>query len=154
MTTYYNYLGQAMPVSAGGGAFISGDPNGGVTITAPPGPVTISVNGGNYDTLIAGQGDDTFIVNNFTDVVQAAAGLTGIKTIVSFASGYTLPANIQNLTFYGAQQAGAGNSLANLIIMGGNDQNTMDGGGGNDVLVGGFGENDFQFELGGGHDVI
>jgi beta-glucanase (GH16 family) len=159
MTTYYNYLGQPMAVSDGSGAFINGDPNGGVTITAPPGPVSVSVNGGNWDTLIAGQGDDTFYVNNITDVVQAAAGLSGVKTIVSYSGGYTLPANIQNLTFYGAGNWGAGNAGNNLIVMGGNDANVMDGGGGNDVLVGGFGENDFQFEVNsggvpGGHDVV
>ena len=134
MTTYYNYLGQAMPVSDGSGPWINGDPNGGVTITAPPGPVSISVNGGNWDTLIAGQGDDTFYVNNVTDVVQAASGLSGIKTIVSYSGGYTLPANVQNLTFYGAGNWGAGNAGNNLIIMGGNDANVMDGGAGNDTF--------------------
>jgi beta-glucanase (GH16 family) len=159
MTTYYNYLGQAMAVSADATTWVNGDPNGGVTITAPPGPSAVSVNGGNWDTLIASQGDNTFYVNNITDVVQAASGLSGIKTIVSYGGGYTLPANVQNLTFYGAGNWGAGNSLNNLIIMGGNDANVMDGGAGNDVLVGGLGENDFQFEINtngapGGHDVF
>src|SRR5262249_52509131 len=99
MTTYYNYIGQAMDVSGDQGAWVNGDPNGGVTITAPPEPASVSVNGGNYDTLIASDGDNIFYVNNVTDVVQAAAGLSGIKTIVSYSGGYTLPANVQNLTF-------------------------------------------------------
>ncbi|MGZ6011091.1 MAG: family 16 glycosylhydrolase, partial [Caulobacteraceae bacterium] len=155
MTTYYNYLGQAMAVSSDQGPFVNGDPNGGVTITAPPGPSSVSVNGGNYDTLIASQGDNTFYVNNITDVVQAASGLSGIKTIVSYAGGYTLPANVQNLTFYGAGNWGAGNSLGNLIVMGGDEQSTLDGGAGDDVLVGALDAGtDFQFEAGGGHDVF
>jgi beta-glucanase (GH16 family) len=155
MTTYYNYLGQAMAVSADPTTWVNGNSSGGQTLVAPTGPSAVNVNGGNGDTLIASQGDNIFYVNNMTDVVQAAAGLSGIKTIVSYGGGYELPANVQNLTFYGQWDWGVGNSLDNLIIMGGNDKNTMDGGGGNDVLVGGFGENDFQFEVGalGGHDV-
>jgi beta-glucanase (GH16 family) len=157
MTTYYNYLGQAMPGSDGSGYWLNGDSGGGVTITAPPGPSEVSVNGGNWDTLIASQGDNTFYVNNVTDVVQAAPGLSGTKTIVSYSGGYTLPANIQNLIFYGPSNWGAGNSLDNLIIVGGTGANTLDGGPGNDVLVGGAGENDFQFEVAGNapnHDVF
>jgi beta-glucanase (GH16 family) len=151
---YYNYLGQAMAVSADPTTFVSGDSAGNETITAPVGPSGVSVNGGNYDTLIGSEGDNTFYVNNTTDVVQVASGLSGVKSIVSYAGGYTLPDNVQNLTFYGAGNWGAGNSQANLIIMGGNDQNYMDGGAGNDVLVGGFGKNAFGVEAGNGNDVI
>ncbi|MDB5461437.1 MAG: exsH, partial [Caulobacteraceae bacterium] len=88
-----------------------------------------------------------------SDIVQVAAGLSGIKSIVNFQYD-ALPANVQNLTFYGAGNWGIGNNLNNLIIMGGNDQNYMDGGAGNDVLVGGFGPNNFGVSAGNGNDVI
>ena len=152
MVNYFNYLGHAMAVSADPTTFVSGGSSGGETIVAPAGPSGVSVGGGNFDTLIASDGDNTFYVNNITDVVQASSGLTGIKTVVSFAGGYTLPDNVQNLTFYGAGNWGVGNTLDNLIIMGGNDQNYMDGGAGNDVLVGGLGQNNIGFES--GHDVV
>jgi beta-glucanase (GH16 family) len=161
-TTYYNYLGQPMPVSADPGANGVHASGVGQTITAPAGPSALyayDTSGAafNGDTFIGSNGDNTFYVNNVTDVVQVAAGLSGIKSIVSWAGGYTLPANVQDLTFFGAGNWGAGNSLNNLIIMGGNDHATLDGGGGADVLVGGLGENDFQLEAGlngGSHDVF
>ena len=164
MTTYYDYLGNAMAVSA--------DPHGnttsatadGQTVTMPTGPSAATsyqtVNGTTSyylnDTFVASNGDNTFYVTSPTDLVQAQAGLTGVKTVVSWSTGYVLPDNVQNLTFYGAGNWGIGNGIANLIIMGGNDHNTMDGGGGNDVLVGGLGENDFQYEVAASanHDVF
>src|SRR3569833_3852866 len=163
MTTYYNYLGLAMPVSVAPSTYVvdDGGPDGAaqghVTLTAGDGNVAVDSHGGTYDTLIGGNGDDTFYLANSTDVVQVASGLTGVKSIIVWDGGYTLPDHVQNLTFYGAGNWGAGNALDNLIVMGGNDHATYDGGGGNDVLVGGFGENDFQFEAGGGganHDVV
>lgn len=154
MTTYYNYLGVAMPVSADPTTFITGSSAGHETLTLPTGPSGVSVNGGNYDLLIGSSGDNTFYVVNPTDTVQVANGLPGIKTIVTYSSGYTLPANVQNLTFYGAGDWGVGNNLNNLIVMGGNDANYMDGGAGNDVLVGGYGQNNFGVTAGNGNDVI
>jgi beta-glucanase (GH16 family) len=163
MTTYYNYLGQPMPVSADPGSNGVHASGAGQTLTAPSGPSALyaydtSGNSFNNDTFVGANGDNIFYVNNNSDLVQVSPGLTGIKTIVVWAGGYTLPANVQNLTFFGAGNWGAGNSLNNLIVMGGNDHATLDGGGGNDVLVGGLGGNDFQFEVNsggvpGGHDV-
>jgi beta-glucanase (GH16 family) len=155
MTTYYNYLGQAMPVSQTGGAFLQGSGAYGETLHAPAGPSETSVNGGEYDTIIGSNGDNIYDLDDTTNVVQVADGLTGIKSIVVYASGYVLPANVNNLTFYGAGQYGVGNTLNNLIVMGGNDSNYMDGGAGNDVLVGGFGQNTIGFHAGsGGNDVV
>lgn len=146
MTTYYNYLGQPMVVSADPTAFVSGDSNGHETLTAPTGPSGVSVNSGEFDTLIGSSGDNIFYVDDSTDQVQVANGLSGIKTIVSYSGGYALPANVQDLTFYGAGSWGIGNGENNLIIMGGNDYNYMDGLGGDAVLVGGYGQNNIGFE--------
>src|SRR3569833_1594996 len=164
MTTYYNYLGQAMAVSADPTTFIAGNSAGHETITAPTGPSAVSVNSGDYDTLIASNGDNIFYVDNSPDVVQAASGLTGIKTIITgsngsvdLSTGYTLPDNVQNLTFYGAGAWGVGNSGDNLLVMGANASATYAGAGGNVVIVAGFGQNSFQFEAGSespNHDVF
>ena len=67
------------------------------------------------------------------DVVQVAAGLSGIKTVVAYNS-FALPANVQNLTVHGDFNYAVGNSLDNLIVVDGSQW--IDGGKGNDVLVG------------------
>jgi beta-glucanase (GH16 family) len=143
-----------MAVSADPQQFISGSSDGNETLTAPTGPSGVSVNGGPNDILIGSAGDNIFYVNYLNDVVQVASGLGGVKTIIASSNGYTLPDNVQNLTFYGAGNWGVGNGLDNLISMGGNDVNYMDGGRGDDVMVGGFGQNNFGVEAGNGNDVI
>lgn len=154
MTTYYNYLGIAMPVSDQSSTVVSGTSAGGETLYAVPGPSAVSSEGGDDDTLIGNTGDITFYIANPTDVVKVPDSVaTGVNTIIAYTH-YTLPDNVQNLQFYGAQSWGVGNGLDNLIVMGGNDANVMDGGAGNDVLVGGFGQNSFQAAAGNGSDVI
>ena len=141
-----NYLGGAMPQSAPATNTIVGNAPG-QTLTGRAGTNNAIISDGGASTLIGGGDDDTFYVVDPSDQVIVAPNTGGIDTVVSWAPQYQLPANVQNLTFYGAGNWGAGNALGNLIIMGGNDANTMDGGAGNDVLVGGLGENDFQFEV-------
>ena len=155
MTTYYNYRGAAMAVSQDGGSnVVNGSSDGNETLHAAPGPSIVSSNGGPNDLMIGNTGDVTFYVGNPTDVVQVPDSVaTGVNTIVAYTH-YTLPANVQNLTFYGGGSWGVGNNLDNLIVMGGNDADYLDGGAGNDVLVGGFGQNTFQAAVGNGNDVI
>jgi beta-glucanase (GH16 family) len=154
MTTYYNYLGQAMPVGAAPTNWVSGTSAGGETLTAAAGASAVDTGGGVGDIVIGSNGDQTYYLKDPTDIVQVANGLTGIKSIINYQYD-ALPANVNNLTFYGAGNWGIGNNLNNLIVMGGNDANFMDGGAGNDVLVGGFGQNNFGFEAPtGGNDVI
>ena len=150
--TYYNYKGVAMPESASPVNNVYGTSAGGETLRAPNGPAGVDSNGGKYDVLIGGSGDDTFWVKDYTDQVQVAAGLSGVKTIIAWNS-VVLPANVQNLQVFGADNYAAGNNLDNLITTG-NDANTMYGGPGNDVLVGGFGKNNYLVRAGEGNDVI
>src|SRR4051812_2080515 len=98
MTTYLNYLGQAMAVSADPGSNVIHASGPGQTITAPAGPSALYAydtagHSYNNDTFIGSNGDNTFYINNVTDLVQVAGGLTGVKSIVVWAGGYTLPAN-------------------------------------------------------------
>ena len=154
---YLNYLGQVMPVSASPLNDIThslhGPWEGGATLYAPQvGPAGVAANGGG-NTIIASNGDNSYWIGP-TDTVVVPAGETGTKTIYAW-NAEVLPEGVNNLTFYGAANWGIGNSGANLIVMGGNDQNYMDGAGGDDVLVGGFGQNNIGFDAGsGGNDVV
>ena len=88
------------------------------------------------DTLIGGLGNDTYYVNNATDVVTEATN-AGTDTVFSSVN-YTLGVNIENLTLTGSAATGMGNASNNLIT-GTSGANTLDGGAGNDTLNGGDG---------------
>ncbi|MBI0435022.1 glycosyl hydrolase [Roseomonas sp. KE0001] len=104
-------------------------------------------------TMYGGKGDDTFIVNTASDRVVEYAG-QGTDTVKTWLHSYTLPDQVENLTFTGyGNSKGYGNGLANIII--GNDgSNVLDGRGGNDVLTGGRGADIFVIAKGAGHDTI
>jgi Ca2+-binding RTX toxin-like protein len=97
------------------------------------------------DTMLGGLGDDTYFVDSLTDVVTEAAA-EGSDTVKASVSGYTLAANVENLTLIGANNAsGTGNSLAN-VITGDATNNTLDGGGADgvvDTLSGGDGNDTY-----------
>jgi len=89
------------------------------------------------DTMAGGTGDDTFVVDNTGDVVTELAG-EGIDTVRS-SIGYTLGANVENLTLTGSVAInGTGNALDN-VLTGNSGVNTLSGGDGNDTLNGGSG---------------
>src|SRR6202007_758381 len=54
------------------------------------------IGGGSNETLSGGQGDDSYIINDPSQVVVEAAG-AGNDTVFSSVS-YTLPTNVENLT--------------------------------------------------------
>ncbi len=98
------------------------------------------------DTLAGGLGNDTYVVDNAADAVIENAGEG--TDLVSSQIGWTLGAEVENLTLTGtAGINGIGNALGNLMTgnaaanmlsgFGGND--TLASGGGNDVMIGGAG---------------
>ncbi len=100
---------------------------------------------GGADTLIGGRGNDTYRVDAFDTVIEAAG--EGTDTVVT-AGSYTLGQNVENLTLTGTGSVnGTGNDLVNRLLgtsgnnvltgLGGND--TLDGGAGHDTLDGGTG---------------
>jgi len=98
--------------------------------------------GSGNDKMSGGSGDDTYIVDRPGDTIAETLTLAnggGIDTVRS-SIGYTLGANVDNLTLTGSADIdGTGNSLANVIT--GNDGiNTLKGGAGNDTLIGGTGD--------------
>jgi serralysin len=107
------------------------------TITGGAGNDTL--NGGTgADTLIGGGGNDIYIVDVAGDVVTENAG-GGIDEVQTAVNGYTLGANVENLTLTGvANINGNGNALTN-VITGNTGNNVLSGNGGDDTLVGNAG---------------
>ena len=94
------------------------------------------------DRMAGGIGNDTYVVNSTGDVVVELAnqGTDALRSTVT----KILPANVENLVLLGAASiSGTGNALAN-IITGNGGNNTLDGLGGVDRMIGGLG-NDIYF---------
>ncbi|MHB1586281.1 MAG: lipase family protein [Acidiferrobacteraceae bacterium] len=89
------------------------------------------------DTLVGGTGNDTFVVNDPSEVVIAQPN-TPNNTILSSVS-YTLPANVQNLTLTGSANLTATGNTLNDVLTGNAGNDTLIAGPGNDTLVSGAG---------------
>jgi Ca2+-binding RTX toxin-like protein len=134
----------------------------------------VLVGGGGDDTIIGGAGaanelyggtgDDTYIVSVAGDTIVEAAG-EGSDRVVTALSVYTLPANIETLSFSSqGPLVGVGNASDNTIfgqsgddtLSGLNGNDVLIGGGGNDLLIGGAGNDIFEYvgNAGGGLDRI
>ncbi len=93
------------------------------------------------DSMAGGLGDDTYIVDNVSDLVveQFNAGIDHVYSSIS----YVLPENVENLTLTGFDAInGTGNDLDNIIV-GNAANNVLDGGAGADTLVGGTGDDTY-----------
>ncbi|PZU15067.1 MAG: hypothetical protein DI606_00395 [Sphingobium sp.] len=106
------------------------------------------------ETLAGGAGDDSYYLWQPKATVREAAG-EGIDTAyVQFGGTYTLPENVENLFLMGAwSTGGTGNALDN-IVSAGKTGARLDGGAGDDVLIGGEGADIFTVAKGNGSDVI
>lgn len=108
------------------------------------------------DTMHGQKGDDLYLVDDAND---AAIELPreGIDSIRTTLSSFTLPANVENLTYVakldtsrnptpGAVNTSLiGNSLPNHIV-GGKGSDFIDGAGGNDLLAGGLGNDAYTVD--------
>ena len=114
------------------------------TITGNAGNNTID-GGAEADNLAGGAGDDTYLVDNTSDVVSEEAS-EGTDTVQSSVT-YTLGTNIENLFLMGTGNLnGIGNDLANTIP-GNAGNNTIDGGAGADNLAGGAGDDTYLVDI-------
>ncbi|WP_262297410.1 calcium-binding protein [Microvirga sesbaniae] len=105
--------------------------------------------GAGADDLTGGQGDDTYIIDAQDGVVHEGAD-EGRDTVRVGFSGYTLAANVEDMTFTGGGNfAGTGNDLHNFI-RGGAGNDTLAGGNGDDSLHGGAGAD--RMDGGAGND--
>lgn len=122
-----------------------------------------TLNGGTgADFMAGGTGNDTYVVDNLGDIVSEDAG-AGTDTVSTSLLAFTLNDNVENLTFTaGGANDGTGNALANTINDGnggsilrglaGND--TINGGGGNDVFVATLNDGNDSYAGGAGSDTI
>lgn len=111
------------------------------------------------DSMAGGAGSDTYVVDNTADMVTESLD-EGSDTVES-SIGYTLTANVENLTLTGIENlAGTGNELDNVIrgndaasvlyglagadtLLGGTGADRLDGGFGTDVMQGGAGSDTY-----------
>ena len=90
------------------------------------------------DNMRGGAGNDTYVVDNSSDVVTENAN-EGATDTVEASISYALTSNIENLTLTGtAAINGTGNGSDNTII-GNDNSNILTGGAGADTLNGGLG---------------
>jgi Ca2+-binding RTX toxin-like protein len=99
------------------------------------------------NTMIGGAGNDTYYVSAVGDTVIENAG-EGNDVIRTGLTSYTLPADVEVLIYTGGLDFSGG---ASLIFTGNSADNSILGGGNNDILNGGLGS---DFLSGGGGDDI
>ena len=95
--------------------------------------------------MVGGAGDDTYVVDNASDVVTEGSS-AGTDTVQTTMTSRTLSSNVENLTYTGSSDfTGTGNTLANTLT-GSSGDDTLSGGTGADTLYGGAGRDTASVE--------
>ncbi|MFC5512328.1 peroxidase family protein [Massilia jejuensis] len=117
------------------------------SLTGTPFDDELIGNGGNdvlngaagADVMVGNTGNDTYMVDDLNDIVVEGVN-AGTDTVQTTLNARILADNLEHLTFAGTGNfVGTGNALANTIT-GGNGNDTLDGAGGIDRMVGGLGD--------------
>lgn len=101
------------------------------------------------DTMVGGDGNDTYFVDDTGDGVVEAnpdRAIGGRDTVVSQRTSYALGANVEDLVFGLGMVTGFGNSLDNYLLGNNGAINYLQGGPGNDTMVGGDGNDTYYVE--------
>jgi Ca2+-binding RTX toxin-like protein len=149
--------------SGGGGGAINGTA-GNDTLVGTPGNDTINGLGGN-DSISGLGGDDSLSGGDGNDTIDGGEGINiisggaGIDTVIAETHNQPLPADVENLTLRGSigfEPVGTGNDLDNVIRNEYTSALTLfvDGGAGNDTLVGGTTATSYSFRGDWGNDVV
>ena len=96
--------------------------------------------GGLVDTLTGGKGDDTYVVTKGDRVVEWRG--EGTDTVKAYCS-WTLAENFENLELIGPDKIWGRGNYGRNIIKGNDNDNTLDGYGGIDTLIGGKGDDTY-----------
>ncbi len=105
--------------------------------------------GAGEDTLQGGLGDDYYIVNSIGDQVIELAN-QGFDSVVASVD-YTLSDNVENLFLTGNATVGTGNSADNFLVANQSLASTLYGNDGNDVIIGGAGDDTLYGDAGNDH---
>jgi len=148
---YTTANGVSLSVSGAVNSWISGT-SGAETQLGTSGNDEFHAIGGDY--LLGGAGDDTYYLWDTSETVVESAG-KGVDTVMYESTGApVLAANVENLFVMTSYVTGAtGNALSNVIVAGSHGA-TLNGLGGDDVLVGGAGADIFKVVAGAGSDAI
>jgi Ca2+-binding RTX toxin-like protein len=136
-------------LDGGGGNDTLDGGDGNDTLIGGAGNDTLQGGLGN-DSLRGGTGNDTYLGVEAGDTIVEASG-AGIDTVQTAVDGYTLGANLENLTLLVGAITGTGNGLANILtgnavdntLNGGAGHDTLDGGAGADTMIGGAGNDTY-----------
>ena len=100
---------------------------------------TLTGGGGTSDLLDGGFGDDTYYVLTAADT-PAEGGNKGTDTVLTTLANYTLPMNLENLTFIGTGAYSLTGNQEDNYILSGDGGGYSNGSAGNDTLQGGLGD--------------
>jgi len=99
--------------------------------------------GAGIDTMAGGLGNDSYNVDNTSDVVIENTG-AGVDIVYSSAANYTLTANVEQLILLGTAAINGAGNAENNNLLGNSANNTLTGGDGADTLTGGLGQDTYD----------
>ncbi|RZJ21179.1 MAG: hypothetical protein EON85_15575, partial [Brevundimonas sp.] len=108
------------------------------TLIGNGGNDTLIGGAGAANTLLGGMGDDTYVVSNAGDSYIEYAD-EGTDLVLTDVAALTLRANVENLTYTGTGNFTATGNASNNVITSGEGDDSLDGLGGADTLIGGLG---------------
>lgn len=102
--------------------------------------------GGGADSMAGSLGDDTYYVDDASDIVTESSNASGGDDVVFASVSYTLTGYVEDLVLTGSAITGNGNALDNTIT-GNRLDNLIDGKAGADTMIGGLGNDTYWVDV-------